>query len=317
MWGRENPPYFISAYGIAVKHGFKGTEEEWLESLRGEKGNPFTYADFTQEQLAALKGEPGAVGPMGYGVVKCIREDGLTEADWDRTGKNGAIVTYNPMLFGRGYRKGDIFTVSGTATDSGNGHMAWYRIVSDDGLLNGTCICHTVALAGTGGAGTVSSVNGASPDESGNVAITASDVGALSVSGGDMEGTINMNGNSISGLNDPTEDTQAANKAYVDAAKQESYMYIDSRRITKTATITTSWIGSAAPYTQEVTVSGILASDMPHITPNYSGTLETALQEKEAWSMVSKAETSDGAITFTCFADKPTTAIPIQIEVNR
>ena len=26
----------ISAYAIAVKHGFKGTEEEWLESLQGE-----------------------------------------------------------------------------------------------------------------------------------------------------------------------------------------------------------------------------------------------------------------------------------------
>lgn len=30
----DNPPYYISAYGIAVKHGFTGTEEEWLASLR-------------------------------------------------------------------------------------------------------------------------------------------------------------------------------------------------------------------------------------------------------------------------------------------
>lgn len=28
----------ISAYGIAVKNGFKGTEEEWLLSLRGDAG---------------------------------------------------------------------------------------------------------------------------------------------------------------------------------------------------------------------------------------------------------------------------------------
>lgn len=27
-----------SAYQIAVKHGFEGTEEEWLESLKGEPG---------------------------------------------------------------------------------------------------------------------------------------------------------------------------------------------------------------------------------------------------------------------------------------
>ena len=29
--------YYLTAYGIAVKHGFVGTEEEWLESLRGDE----------------------------------------------------------------------------------------------------------------------------------------------------------------------------------------------------------------------------------------------------------------------------------------
>ena len=29
--------YYISAYGLAVKHGFEGTESEWLESLHGEE----------------------------------------------------------------------------------------------------------------------------------------------------------------------------------------------------------------------------------------------------------------------------------------
>ncbi len=30
--------YYYSAYGIAVKHGYVGTEEEWLASLKGERG---------------------------------------------------------------------------------------------------------------------------------------------------------------------------------------------------------------------------------------------------------------------------------------
>ncbi len=30
---------YLSAYGIAVKHGFSGSEEEWLLSLKGEKGD--------------------------------------------------------------------------------------------------------------------------------------------------------------------------------------------------------------------------------------------------------------------------------------
>ena len=63
-----------SAYAIAVAHGFKGTEQEWLNSLQGvqgpqgepgPKGDPFTYADFTAEQLEALKGPKGDKGEDG------------------------------------------------------------------------------------------------------------------------------------------------------------------------------------------------------------------------------------------------------------
>jgi hypothetical protein len=36
----RNPPYYMTAYGIAVKRGFAGTEPEWLESLRGAVGPP-------------------------------------------------------------------------------------------------------------------------------------------------------------------------------------------------------------------------------------------------------------------------------------
>lgn len=70
--------------------------------------------------------------------------------------------------------------------------------------------------------GVSTTVNGKAPDEAGNVTLTAADVGALPSSGGDMTGAINMNGQPVSGLNPPTEDTQAANKGYVDAAKAEA-----------------------------------------------------------------------------------------------
>ena len=33
---------YLSAYGLAVKHGYQGTEEEWLESLRCKPGGPVT-----------------------------------------------------------------------------------------------------------------------------------------------------------------------------------------------------------------------------------------------------------------------------------
>ena len=66
-----------SAYAIAVAHGFRGTEQEWLDSLKGlqgpqgepgtpgPKGDPFRYEDFTPEQLGALKGPKGDKGEDG------------------------------------------------------------------------------------------------------------------------------------------------------------------------------------------------------------------------------------------------------------
>ncbi len=36
--GGENPPYYITAYALAVMRGYKGSLDQWLESLRGEQG---------------------------------------------------------------------------------------------------------------------------------------------------------------------------------------------------------------------------------------------------------------------------------------
>ena len=37
--------YYLSAYAIAVEHGFEGTEADWLASLKGEKGDQGTGLD--------------------------------------------------------------------------------------------------------------------------------------------------------------------------------------------------------------------------------------------------------------------------------
>lgn len=88
-------------------------------------------------------------------------------------------------------------------------------------------------------------------------------------------------------------------------------------RASYTATLSTNWTGTSAPYTQEVTISGILATDNPHITPVYSSTNAAAILEKKAWNMVGKAVTSAGKITFTCFEEKPEQTLSLQIEIIR
>lgn len=49
----------ISAYGIAVKNGFEGTEAEWLASLKGEPGTP------GKDGIDGDKGEKGEKGDKG------------------------------------------------------------------------------------------------------------------------------------------------------------------------------------------------------------------------------------------------------------
>lgn len=62
-------------------------------ALKGEKGDPFTYNDFTPEQLLALKGENGINGIDGKSAYQLAVEKGFigTEAEWIASlkGENG------------------------------------------------------------------------------------------------------------------------------------------------------------------------------------------------------------------------------------
>lgn len=127
--------------------------------------------------------------------------------------------------------------------------------------------------------------------------------------------------------------TQASNTVYIWSAETEAWTNIGPLQgppgpqgvagpqgppgasANYTATISTTWTGGAAPYTQSVTVTGITAAMQPMITPVYDAALATTIAQKEAWACVGKAVTYNGGITFTCFEDKPVTAIPIQIKV--
>ena len=84
-----------------------------------------------------------------------------------------------------------------------------------------------------------------------------------------------------------------------------------------TATLSSSSWSSSAPYTQTVSVSGILSTDTPIVDVVLSSTTSTAISQIEAWMSVSKIETANGSITATCFEEKPTINIPIQLKVVR
>ena len=78
----EAQGYYLSAYGIAVKGGYNGTEEEWLESLKGEPGTP---------------GLPIARGESNDGIAYTATGDDLpvvlaTSAEQSNVGKGRQIV---------------------------------------------------------------------------------------------------------------------------------------------------------------------------------------------------------------------------------
>ena len=63
--------YYLSAYAIAVEHGFEGTEEDWLDSLKGATGEQGTGLDLrgmldsTDELPAPEESTPGQAYLVG------------------------------------------------------------------------------------------------------------------------------------------------------------------------------------------------------------------------------------------------------------
>lgn len=83
-----------------------------------------------------------------------------------------------------------------------------------------------------------------------------------------------------------------------------------------TVTLNTTWSGSAAPYTKEQTINGILAADKPLIDLAPSATFADAEKQTNAWALVYRAVTAANKITFYAKA-KPTVSIPLQIRCIR
>lgn len=92
-------------------------------------------------------------GEQGYGIVAAINRNLLyKEAQWNTWAEIGHTESWGESVAERnGCRIGDIFTVSGAATDTDNYHIAYYRSTTDSGHLIGVCIAHSVSPKGDKG----------------------------------------------------------------------------------------------------------------------------------------------------------------------
>ena len=293
-----------------------GTEYSFSVSdgAKGDKGdNAYVHFRFASQKPTSSSSSMGTEPDDWIGFYsgnKAVAPTDPMEYVWapfkGATGNTGSPATLTSAKVE--YQVGTSGTIepsgswSASVPATGQGKYLWTRITIQ--FNTGNAIQYfSVGYFGINGTGAVASINGVTPDPEGNVALTADDVGALPITGGTMQGTINMNGQSLGGLNDPTEPDQAARKSYVDA----KYVY---------ATLTASGWSASEPYTQTVAVAGVTALKPPHITPVYPGTDAEDKALMEAAGAVSYAKPGAGTVTFTCLEEKPAIDIQIQCEVR-
>ena len=76
------------------------------------------------------------------------------------------------------------------------------------------------------------------------------------------------------------------------------------------------WTGTEAPFTQAVTVTGVLATDSPIIDLVPSNVYATAVAEDAAWGSIYRAVASANAITFYA-KEEPTVALTFKARCIR
>lgn len=100
----ENGKDGASAYELAVQHGFSGTEEQWLASLQGAKGDTGAQGlqgdkgdkgDPGVQGLPGEKGEKGDTGADGFSPTATVVKSGsvVTITITDKNGTTTATLT--------------------------------------------------------------------------------------------------------------------------------------------------------------------------------------------------------------------------------
>lgn len=299
----------------------------------------FTYNDGTKATFTVTNGQKGDKGDNAYIWVKYASQEPTASSnsfgdlpdDWMGVYFGTASTAPTNWQQYKWYRikgeKGDTgepativsaeityqASDSGTISPSGSwgtsvppvtpGRYLWTRQVLQ--FNTGAPITsYSVSRFGIDGTGAVSSVAGVAPDETGNVPLDASSVKALALSGGTMEGAINMNGKKISGLNAPTGDNEPATKGYADGIK--SIANGKCSKAEKTASLTVSGWGTG--LTQTVSVSGVTDNNTVFVAPN------AASHAAYAEANVRCTAQESGKLTFTC-DEVPTAALTVNVVI--
>lgn len=118
--------------------------------------------------------------------------------------------------------------------------------------------------------------------------------------------------NASVGIADKSIDTNKLVDGSVTAAK------IANEAVSKvfSASIPVNWNGSEAPFSAQISINGVSASDVPIVDLIPSSDYETAQQETEAWGYIYRIIAKNNGIT--CYAtEKPKVALNVQMRCIR
>lgn len=126
---------------------------------------------------------------------------------------------------------------------------------------------------------------------------------------------ITQNSDGTSGIADATTYTQQGDQ-YGANDINGTNKTVNALMATKTVSLPASgWTGSAAPYSQTVSVAGILATDTPVLIKMLTGTeTEAAVKAyNKAFGLIFAGETAADSVTFKAYK-KPTTDIIVGLK---
>ena len=310
-------PKVGDAYGIGTAQPYDiyildGTTGAWVNNgpLQGAKGDKGDKGDTGAQGLPGEKGEKGdtgAQGPQGEQGPRGVQGPQGAQGETGPAGAQGA--------------KGDAGTPGAAGAPGatftphidGSGNLSW---TNDGGLENPSTQNIRGAAGAKGETGPAGKSAYAAAVEAGYTGTEETFYAALTAMPyhnarhlPDGADPITVKAGNIEAS--AVETAKIKDKAVTMAKLADHAVSVDY-----TATLDTTWSGSAAPYTKEQTVNGILATDTPLIDLVPSATFADAEDQSDAWANVYRAVTAANKITFYAKA-KPTVSIPLQIRCIR
>lgn len=362
----DNPPYYLSAYGLAVKHGYTGSESEWLVSITAYGlACSLGFEGTLAEWVASLKGETGTTAyesavAGGYEGTEeefanllaamaeyiesgeaAIRDGSITSAKLATAAviaaklATGAVET--DKLHDAAVTTAKIAALAITAAKIAEGAVTEAKIengaVTEDKIAEGAVTTEKLdaeavtadklaPLAVTGekiALGAVSTLHSVSIGTvwSGHSAPFIQTVSVPGLTAGDAFTVAAADGSSAEAITAIANMTFTGGDDELEISTNEEPEVSCSVTITQgantyTVTIPLSWTATGAPYTQEISVTGMRSDSKVQADIVPSAELDTAEEQQEAWGKIYKITAEDNQIT--AYASEETeVTIPVKL----